>query len=201
MRLIAIAILIFVSFQGCIFSNCEKVELSSNDRSWMNAYSLGDSLLFESNLSTIDTFLITYHASFFSDCNKFEKGPLQYEESAIRAVKINQTVKDDHYSCGFYFRQTKEFQVTKEEISSKKLNVFDFNTKSFHELKNKASEVFIQTQYHKGEKLGYLFENKDTNRRRPCTNRVSSFVWSKHYGLLQFELESGEKFTLLDKRN
>ncbi len=180
-----IIVLTLLTLSSCVFDDCEKIYLSSQDKLWLSVYSEKDTLVFENDVYK-DTFVVAFVSNYFSDCNKVEYGKFQYEKGVIKVKHITSNVRDIKYNCGFSIKLSKEQQKDSSQFCSKVFNVFDFYSKTFN---NIDSELHTK-------RSTYKFEQSQKQSNKPCSKSIKSFEWNKERGLLSYTLSSGDKFNL-----
>jgi len=181
-KLILGIVIIFVLFifKSCFFSNCEKVNLTSEDRTWLSPYRLNDTVIFKSNKLNIDTFLVfVYNYSSFSKCNKLERSNNIYEEAGFSLKNIN----NDEFRV--FMSLYKLYQEKTDTICLKDIRVNDLKVSfSLHDKKEdvELNNNLIDTYYFVGDTLNKY-------------KKIYSFNWSKTKGLIRYKNNNGEVFS------
>lgn len=178
-------------FQSCIFSDCLKIPLKSNDLEWFeNLTNLGDTIFFKGSDSSVDTFLISNKYKEYGDCNRFEKGKFQYQEFRFKGIMLNKKVRDSFIN-NFDIRFTKELQSDSTIDCYKSMQVFDLYFEGLTSLKTfKCDTIFIESQ-HKKIPTVFVEESSNTKKESSSWVKIKNFHWSKKYGLLRYTTEDG----------
>jgi hypothetical protein len=190
-----IAVSTIILFSSCGLPYCKKTILSDDEIVWMNPYNVGDKVLFQSSDNRFDTLLITekklYNPSnhFIFDlcaCNWVEGDNTAHANASYSLRLLNYNKTDDSFLDGIFLIY-KDNDNKKASISfslsglySKDLAVYSFvNIK----IKNKKIDDCIILD-HRNSEIG----------EGQSDIAVQSYIWSKHLGLVQYVLHSGDKF-------
>lgn len=186
-------ILFFISLiiSSCInSSSCNRVSLSEAEKKWIEFYSEGDTLIF-GNTKQIKEFVVTDKGSGFTECNKFELGPNEYENNGA-------LLKSNTFEININF--TKENQNNNEPDCHKNINVSDLYSDDITNLEVlKKEDVFIP--YLNKIESTYLITSDTLTIDIDGGNQyVKSFNWSEKYGVVRYTRFNDEVFTLLKKK-
>ncbi len=174
--------------------------MSESDKSWIKALQLKDTLIYIcSETNDVDTFVVDFCSTSFTDCNKIAFGNLQYEVANLQAKWITSIADDVKYNCGFAFRATKELQKDSLERADKTFSVFDYHTNYMNDINKEAETKTVYIPFIGAEIIGFHFTFEKVNPKdRYCSKKIKEFIWSKRYGLVFYSLVSGEKYVLED---
>lgn len=200
MKIVYLTPILIIFLNSCFFSNCEQVYMSNSEKEWIESIQLGDTLLYsclESN--SIDTFVVDFCSTSFTECNKIAFGNLQYEQANLKAKWITSIADDLKYNCGFSFRATKEMQKDSVERADKTFNVFDYHTSYLNDINKEVDTRSVYVSFIGYEIEGYHFTFDKVNPEdKYCSRKIKEYVWNKKYGLISYTLLSGEEYSLKD---
>lgn len=182
-----IPVAIFLS-QTCFYH--KMTHLSEDDLTWVNAYQIGDTCYYESNLGDYDIMVIK-NIQVNNSINPFNSGSSMvssdYEASARMVMDFITRFK---YDNSFFIR--KDVDSNRLIISA---CVFDLSSEDLFPTPGRAmvgTECFYDCIV--------LDENNSHLRYHRREKTVKSFVWSKSKGLVQYTFNDGETF-ILKKHN
>lgn len=185
-----IIILTCLLLQSC-GQDCTNVYFTENDKTWFTNYEVGDKLIFKSQLNNYDTIHIT---------NKIIKEPkgkcyLFVSNFDKEFARIDYKIKKDTFKIvEDYFIQINANEKLKDAspvIRFLNLEYSNFN----HILPNtKTSEINADW------KNVYTF-NRDNCPYSNLSGKfgITEFKWDKVFGLVSYENDKGEKWTLIKK--
>lgn len=168
----------FLPLKSCLFSRCEIVSIPDEHKLWLNLYEENDTLIFESNLGSYDTLVMTEIESDISPCNKFELGRYQYEWQSL------------------FLRSTFSDRTLFLRISSDNINCLEFKG---HNYCARDSSFVAKDQFpsndseHNIEKYYYIDSSRLNDYYK---NRIDAFAISNKVGLVKFSTPYGEIFSL-----
>ena len=176
-------------FHSCFFDNCKKQELTLDEKSWFKPYHLYDTIIFKSDRFNLDSLLVNSKEDYFSKCNKLEIGPLKKNTFYILLKPLTEN-KDVYSDISIEFRKESEASPCLKHIRV-------YTLWGFYESKTDiwvSQKIRLNTDGK--EYMSYYFEDNETANSFG-NNIIKSFNWSKKYGLLRYEKNSGEVFDLL----
>lgn len=177
---------------SCLFSNCNEVQLSKDDKTWIQCYGNVDTILFTSNYSNVDTFVLEEKYDAYTTCSKFELGPDVYNYIGIDYSKLSNSKKSSQH---IYIGIDKDFSHGEGRECIKSFQIYDLNA-SFDSL-NKRNLNIKWVEFPRLSKNKIKSMNFEVGDEFSGTSEdIKSFVWSKKYGLLRYELKTGEIFSL-----
>ena len=174
--------------------SCEQLQLSNNDKEWINCYNLYDTLIFKSKFNNYDTFFVSSKRDFHEECNIFEKG--EHTNHTI-SIEIRPT------KCPFdldKFNRSSilpnycliEIEITKKDKlleANPNIMVLGLEASKPHN----SSEFSVgKYKYHSC----YFFESGKSARNYGM-EYLQSFYWDKYAGLVQYKTIKNEIFELL----
>lgn len=184
-----------VMFSSCGLPYCKKTIFDKNELLWISPYNQGDKILFQSSNNKLDTLIITekklYNPSnhFIFDlcaCNWLEGDNLVNANGSLYFKFSNYNRENNSLFDGI-FNLYKKDNKKSAEISFSLLGLYtkEFDSISFDKImiRNKQLNDCIILDHRNSE----ITEGKSDIA-------VQSFIWSKHLGLVQYVLHSGEKF-------
>jgi hypothetical protein len=191
-----------VVMQSCGLPYCKKFQLENEDLLWLTPYEKGDMIIFRSELDRLDTILITdkditnpSNTCIFDlrGCNWME-GDNEFKASAgFEFIFIHDTVvQKNGIDLGGIFRIKKHEknrpalpELSLCELYSRKNTIY--KDTSIFLLKKQIVDCLV---LHRDE--------CDIGESQPQLG-IKSFVWSKRHGLVQYTIETGEKFKYFKK--
>jgi len=195
-------LVLMVGMTACGLPYCKKIKFDENDLLWLNPYEKDDTIIFVSNLDRFDTILVTakdvYNPSntFIFDlrgCNCWEG---DNEFNAIAGFDLNFIDKDliqenpNVTDGGFSINKVEkgkaaELSFSFCELYSRKITT-DNDTSIL--LSNKLVSDCISIKK----------DECDIGQAQSKLN-IQDFIWSKQFGLIQYTLETGEKYSYFKK--
>ena len=174
--------LIALLFESCIFSGCEKLDLSKAELEWFNSYKVGQTLYYKNQYDDIDTLIVYKNDLRYSPCNKFELSEYQYQKAEIR-------INDKNNKNSARNNRVQMTYVQKEdELSFKHIHVFDYHFNGSN-LNKELKDTIINLQHFQNEKVKCLiFGTKDNLTHDTSNNDLKKFYWNKEKGLIKYVL-------------
>lgn len=169
---------------ACVFSNCETIDLTKEEKSYFDTFQTNKTLKFKNKIlnSTI-IFNIDFKIMEYSTCSKIEIGPFvnQYFN-----IQYESNISDSNWLTQFsiYFEKEK-----KQKKCFKEFRCLDFYT-NFYDETDKLKWIEF-----KNKPLQVLFLDKHKFKEQP-NNYVKAIYWSKKYGLVRFDTFDGQYFEL-----
>lgn len=172
-------------FQGCVFSNCNKINFSASDQEWIPSYEEGDMLFFSDGLQT-DTFVVSSILNVYTPCNKISLSPYQYSRYSIE-LKPSRCL--DSFFCGVHVNVSKEYL---EADDPAKVSIRVGNL-SLHQPDSLIQLEDIMMVYSKDANLDdtsdLCIEGNSLGN-----SPIDFFTWNKKQGLLSYKLKGGGHF-------
>jgi len=165
-------------FTSCLFSNCDQILLSDEDKAWCELYDTSQVLIFKSNLGNIDTFTITT-TNYLSQCNKFELSDYQYQRMSVVYNKNN------HEFASLSIQKT-----TQNKPCTKTIQIGNLKSDFSH----LATEYIQLPNVKNSVKSNYFLASANTEITNFDSRKIKSFNWHKTFGLLQYITQDGEIF-------
>ena len=164
--IIAILTLFWV-LNSCVFSNCEKLNLSDADIEWFSCYEEGQTLYFENQYGQVDTLVVFTSKVYYSQCNKFELDPYQNQNEEIRLNDKNIKQLSGNNRVQIVFTQE-----NKNSSSRKVFHMFgsSYATQDDFSRKNALKKIKLKHQ----KKIIPIFLKKSENISH--TTRISSEI-------------------------
>lgn len=184
---ISIIIYLSITLTGCVFSNCEKIDLKKKDLEKLDFYNGLKYLVFRSDSGNVDTLTVTQNDLSYSPCNKLELSNYQYQTRAI--LFDNSGWHGDTYS-GISISVDNKY--SDDSSSQFYLNVhcamceYD-DYKSIDTITNKyLSKAYICKKF--------LWDGSAGSGKH---KEIENFHWNDSIGLVRYTAHSGEKYDLV----
>jgi hypothetical protein len=181
-------ILIFIALMlnSC---TCKQVNLTENEKQWLDPYEKGDLLVFKSNLGNIDTIVVTKKVNFYTNenCEWFTIGDTQNQ-----GINIDLKPKKCH-NKSYCEGEISIIKSTVEKDTAPFFRIFglEFSKNTSHLIKR---EIILSTNG-KVYNSAYLFQ-EGLNADNYGNNYMKSFIWDKKDGLIRYESADGEIFEI-----
>ena len=182
-------VVFITGLQSCLFSNCNEIKLSKEDKSWMAPYNNVESVVFKSDQNNLDTFFFKERSESYTTCTKIELGPNIYNSSGMSFQSKNTSKKSPK---GFYIGLTKDYFHELPSGCIIDLDVFDLNL-HFDSIKDLNFEIVVNL--HNQRKYYTIRESRESGQN----TTIKSYNWSKKSGLMRYEMNTGEFFHLISK--
>lgn len=171
---------------GCVFSNCDKIDLKKDDLEKMSHYEDLNYLEFKSDSGNTDILEVTYNASSYSPCNKIELSKYQYQSRRISFSNSGwhgDTYSDVSFSLDNKYRND----------SSAAFYMYVHNVICTYDEVNSIDTIKISNSFkpivaRKFQWDGSLGSGKNAE--------INSFHWSDSIGLVRYTTHSGEIYNL-----
>ena len=203
MKTIYIIILGLVIFlQSCGLPYCIKNPFEKEDMLWLNPYEKGDIVIFQSTQGRLDSILITAKDIFnptntfifdLRGCNCWE-GDNEFNAIAgfdFKFIDVDLMQKNPNVQDGL---------LSIEKVNKNKPILATFE---FCELYSRENTTYKDTSIVFSKKRiadCKVFHRKDCDIGKSKSKLiVENFVWSKQFGLVQYVIETGERFDYLKK--
>lgn len=177
---------------------CKQISLSKENKEWFNGLKGVDSLLFQSDRGNIDTFVVKEVASSYTQCNKFELGENQYESFEFVMKQINRKCFNPQNNRTVWIKFFKDVTNGLDNSSQKNFSVFDFESDWFVDFSLLEKDSITLSTDKKRYDIYFFHRNGEYNEDG-TKSYVKAFYWSKNYGLLRYELNTGETFEFFKK--
>ncbi|WP_128414662.1 hypothetical protein [Flavobacterium sp. Root901] len=184
-------ILITICF--AIYScTCKQVNLTKNEKEWLNPYKKGDILIFKSNLGSIDTVKVIDKTEFITNenCQWLTIGDTQNQG-------INIDLKPNICHNKFYCKG--EVSIIKSNVDDETAPFFRiFGLEFSKNVDRLIKRKVVLSTTGKVYKSAYLFQDK-INADNSGNNYMKTFFWDKIDGLIKYESNDGEIFEVTNR--
>ena len=174
---------------GCLFSDCEKIDLKKEDLAKLEFYDDLEYLVFKSDSNNIETLIVTGNGLSYSSCNKFELSEFQYQSKTIRF--INSGWHGDFYSS-ISFTLDNKYRNDSSAVFYLRVHCA-MNEYNKYVSIDTISNPFLSKSF-VGKKFpwdGSLGSGKD--------DEIRSFHWNDSIGLVRYTTKGGEKYDLIKR--
>lgn len=186
-------ILLLLLLNSC--GKCIETNLTNEEKEWFSVYKKGQNIIFKSNLSRLDTIVVTekirQHNN--SNCNYYGIGPMQPEIMFI-TLKLKNCDNESYCEGGIF--------ISKDEagkIFNPSFRLFGLSySQSYANLLSKETWCVLKTTKRKYTNV-YVFED-GINAKSFGRGYLKSFHWDKKEGLIRYDTSEGEIFELLSKK-
>ncbi len=178
-----------VSLTGCLFSNCEKIDLKKEDLKKLEFYNGLKYLVFKSDSGNVDTLTVTFNDLSYSPCNKFELSEFQYQNRDISFK--NSGWHGDTYS-GISFSLDNEYR---DDSSA----VFYLNVHCAMCEYDEFSSIDTITNIHSSKTYICKKFSWDGSAGSGKDKEIEDFHWNDSIGLVRYTTHSGEKYELIKR--
>ena len=176
---------------------CVKIGLSLEDKDWFKIYMKNELFLFKSNLNNMDTIKVAFPIQpDYTVCNKFELGGYQYEENVVVLKSVNCHGLESEF-CDIRMHFSKSLQLKTDIDCLKSFSVFDLNTDLLKTLSEYQDSVELKYLNKKLNCYTFNYSKRNVSDWNEGIHTLKEFNWSKEYGLVRYELDSGEVYELI----
>lgn len=179
-------VLVCFLFHSCFFYNCKKEELTERELSWFDVYRLNDTLIFQSNLLSLDSVIVFKKDLYNTDCNKLERGFIQEHVYNLQLHFISNNKEKEYNTISMEFRKINDSPCLK---CFRVMDLWGYYDSEKAPLLN--NEIRINNKEYKT----YYFEKGEFANSFGNEN-IKSFHWSDKYGLVRYSKKTGEVYTL-----
>lgn len=189
--LLFLILFIIMSCSGT-YENCNQIKIERRKLLWIQGYNLNDQIVLKSDQGNFDTLELIEKSVGFSPCNKFELGPNQYESYNYTFLSSN-FKQVENKSAGLSY-STDDVLYGKNKMM---VSAFGLNWAS--------SDLGIDKKIYKETiKVQGVTDSIETMRFKSsnCLSDVPEikyFNWSKRYGLVKYQTNSGETYEYFKK--
>lgn len=193
--ILGLALLILLSC-GVGSNNCEVIALSKSDKDWFQFYKKHSAICFLSNFKNKDTLIVNNPIkSVYTTCNKFELSGYQYEELSL-SLKPKKCYSIEKDYCEISINFTKHLQKNMNIDCHKSFRVYDLCTQTLDNMNQYMDTIYIESLKKSVSCFTFSFLDTNFTDLNGGDKILKDFSWSKEYGLIRYELNSGEKFEL-----
>lgn len=188
-NIFSLLILFLFFLEGC--SECEKLNLSQDEKSWVNHFKTGQRSFYKSTKEQIDTIEVTEVRNFYTPCNKIELSKYQFEVYDASFI-IKSVSKYNNDKCLLVYK-TSSYEPRIPNIYFGNLGPRK------NGLENKVP-VAIDTIV-EGVKLSsvYYYAKGLNTEEYGETERFKNFFWDKQSGLVAYTTVDGELFLRINQ--
>lgn len=193
---IIIQLFIFQCFiTSCLnSSNCIKVSLTQEEKSWFNLKTLHRKLVFKDQNGVKEEFIQNGVKERYTVCNKFELSDKIYNEVSLNYKPKNISRYGNHYTGVdlFFYKNINNDSLTP---CKKHLSVFDLKIIEDYDFSKCQREKILLGEGIEVDCLifEYFINCYDIDGG---TNYIKKFYWNKEYGLVRYVNFKDEIFTL-----
>ena len=187
---------------SCGQSSCIKKRILSTDKHWFNPYDSLDVVVFKSNYGNFDTLIVTTgkNDNWFTDCNRFELGPFQFETVSM-SIKSNNK-HGSSYDGEISITLTSQFftwdgRPKGDTDCQKIIRVYNTEARFFDNSPQLISQT-ISNPYLKKQISSFYFD-KNCNYFDKFYGNINSFNWNRKLGLLRYTTVDGEIYDLFEE--
>jgi hypothetical protein len=181
----------FISAYHISCSNCEKLNLSSSEKEWVNHYQVGQKFIFKNSIGKIDTLIVKDTSNYYTPCNKVELSKYQYEiYLVIFLMKSQSNYNNDESSISM---TTQEWE--------QRIPYIHFGNLGLHrnDLQNKMPPA-IDTVLNGVKLISVYYYAKGLNTEQYGKKEFfKNFFWSKELGLMAYTTENNDIFLRTSK--
>jgi hypothetical protein len=189
-----------IQLSSCFQTGCKKIDLSHEEKVWFDVFEKGDLFLYKKDDLTIDTFKVTGISLSYTVCNKFELSKYQYNEGGGRLKLLNSR---SVYPKKVLVNFTKSLQYNGQERDPclKYFTVFDLSSDCIKDLGGIPVDSIEVPGIPNRLLMTYRFD-KDSSYMHDSNGGhtyLTSFNWSKEYGLIRYTTNKDEVFDFWKK--
>lgn len=189
-----INIIVITILLSCGDSICEKKRIDRKELNWLKYYKEGQIIYFKSDKASVDSFLVYSVINNFTQCNRFELGKNQYEYISVTLEAINEDWKKSKFNKIFIDYSVDNTTDDKKGFCNKGFLLLNLNTNvEIDDLSKNRVDTLYSPSLGK-EIICNMFTLGKEAQTESSYKRVKSFYWSEQYGLICYEMFSGEKF-------
>lgn len=195
--IVTITLLGLSTLQSCLFSNCNEIELSKDDRNWANCYQGINSLVFSNDSNEQAKFNLKSEYEDYTTCSKFELGPDVYNYYGLEFSQVGKSNKLNNKIC---INLDRDFEHGADKECIKSFQVLDLGSSFDNTVDTMLVVKYIDLPTFSSHPIKtYYFEVGDSFSDK-STDYVRSFYWSRQFGLVQYELINGEIYKLIMRK-
>ena len=184
-----ISLILFINLLSSC-RECEKLNLSDQEKVWVNHFKVGQIFIFKSPKNKTDTIEITDTSHYYTQCNKVELSKYQYEIFLVM-FKFK--------SSNIYNTNESSISMTTEEWQQR-IPYIHFGNLGPHrnDLENKMP-VSIDTILGGKNFNSIYYYSKGLNTETYGGNDYfKNFFWNKQFGLIAYTTTSDELFVRIE---
>lgn len=185
---LSILIILFFILFSCILppKECEKVDLSPDEKEWFDVYKVGQQILFSNTQGVIDTLIVKEKMNAYTICYGSDHGYEQYNFEIFR-MRLKHNELD--LLCKLTFERSIFSDTTEKSFQIAGL----YGTYDTLEGNLKFERIYLNS---KKDSVDTYQMNTD-NGRVDADAVIQSFNWSKKFGLVRYVTKENEIFELL----
>lgn len=187
---LSILIILFFILFGCILppNECEKVDLSPEEKEWFDVYKVGQHVIFTNSVGVSDTLIVNKITNGYTICYGTEHGYRQYNIVILR-MRLNHNELD--LKGMLRFQKSIYSDATEKSFQIAGLN-WHYDTL--------AGNLKFEKIYLKSKKDSVdTYQLNEGNRSGSADGDavIKSFNWSKRYGLVRYVTKENETYEIL----
>jgi hypothetical protein len=187
-------LLIALTFESCIFSDCEKLDLVNEDIEWFEPYEINQKLFFKNQFNDIDSMIVYDKSLKYTQCNKFELSEYQYQKAYLRINDLNESNLARNNKIQITFTQKE-----KKDLSLKNFVVYGYYF-NIHDLNTELNDTIIDLKHFNKDKVKcYVFESKNSPAYGHSTSKLNKFFWNKEKGLVKYIVNDTLEYEIFEK--
>jgi len=187
-------LLIALTFESCIFSGCEKLDLAKEDIEWFETYQINQKLFFKNQFNQIDSLIVYDKSLKYTQCNKFELSEYQYQKIYIRINDLNENnlAKNNKIQVTFTQKEKKDLSLKNFIVNGFYFNIQDLNTE--------LNDTIIKLKHFNKDKVKcYVFESKNSPAYGHSNSKLNKFYWNKEKGLVKYIINDTLEYEIFEK--
>jgi hypothetical protein len=166
--------------------NCEKLHLTSDEREWVNHFTLGQTFVFRNDENEKDTLIVTKVNNYISECHSFEISKYQ----------------DENYVVIFKFKSKKDYNgdepfvvISTKESTKRYLYIYLANLgPPLNDLDFMMPPMIDTTLEGKKLREVYYFSEGVNMESKGQKTSFKNFFWNKQSGLIAYTTMKGKLF-------
>lgn len=181
--------LISIFYMSC--TNCEKLNLSAEEKDWVNQYKIGQQFIYKNEAGQVDTITVKDTSNKYTPCNQVELSKYQYEiYSVIFKLRSQNIYNNDEPSITMTTQEWKQ-----------RIPYIYFGNLGLHrnDLQNRMP-IKIDTVLSGVKLTSVYYYSKELNTEQYGEKEFfKNFFWSKQSGLVAYTTVKGEIFLRINE--
>jgi hypothetical protein len=181
--------LISIFYMSC--TNCEKLNLSAEEKDWVNQYKIGQQFIYKNEAGQVDTITVKDTSNKYTPCNQVELSKYQYEiYSVIFKLRSQNIYNNDEPSITMTTQEWKQ-----------RIPYIYFGNLGLHrnDLQNRMP-IKIDTVLSGVKLTSVYYYSKELNTEQYGEKEFfKNFFWSKQSGLVAYTTLKGEIFLRINE--
>lgn len=172
-------------------TNCEKLNLSAEEKDWVNQYKIGQQFIYKNEAGQVDTITVKDTSNKYTPCNQVELSKYQYEiYSVIFKLRSQNIYNNDEPSITMTTQEWKQ-----------RIPYIYFGNLGLHrnDLQNRMP-IKIDTVLSGVKLTSVYYYSKELNTEQYGEKEFfKNFFWSKQSGLVAYTTVKGEIFLRINE--